>query len=224
MSKLSKTLCLMAILFVLLASARAMQQTAPDTKLLTNPDAPELNARAPDVYTVRLETSKGTVVVEVTRSWAPKGADRFYNLVRAGYYDGVKFHRIRAGNWAQFGVNGDPKISTAWRNKTIPDDPAGQSNTRGTIAFAFAVPNGRTTQVFVNLKDNSSTHDSEPFVPFGQVTSGMEIVDSLYADYGERAGGGIRGGKQDVLFNEGNAWLEKNFPKLDYVSRAVITP
>jgi homoserine O-acetyltransferase len=149
--------------------------------------------------------------------------DRFYNLVRAGYYDEARFFRIRKDTWAQFGVNGDPRVATAWRTRTIPDDPyVGQSNVRGTVAYAFAVPNGRTTQVFINLRDNSSTHDKEPFVAFARVTEGMEAADRLYADYGESAGGGIRAGKQDVLFSAGNDWLRREFPKLDYIIRAQI--
>src|SRR5262245_8314109 len=127
--------------------------------------AAEPVASAPEKFCVRLETSKGDILLELHREWAPHGVDRFYELVTSKYYDGVKFHRVRAGTWAQFGINGDPQISKAWREKTIPDDPAGQSNVRGTIAFAFAVPNGRTTQLFINLRDNSATHDREPFVP-----------------------------------------------------------
>src|SRR5262249_39823758 len=125
------------------------------TASLLDPTAPEVNRRAPDVFDARLETNRGPIVIEVHRDWSPHGADRFYNLVRAGYYDDARFFRIRAGTWAQFGVNGDPKISNAWREQTIPDDARQVSNTRGTVAFAFAVPNGRTTQVFINLRDNS---------------------------------------------------------------------
>ena len=164
------------------------------------------------------------MVIEVHRDWSPHGADRFYNLVRAGYYDQVRFHRVRKDTWAQFGVNGDPKISKIWRTRTIPDDPRRESNQRGTIAYAFAVPNGRTTQVFINLRDNSATHDREPFVPFGRIIAGMEIADALNAEYGEAAGGGIRAGKQAPLFESGNTWLQQNFPRLDYIIRATIVP
>jgi cyclophilin family peptidyl-prolyl cis-trans isomerase len=197
--------------------------TARDAKpsLLLDPDAPEMNRRAPDLFRVRLETSKGPMLIEVHRDWAPNGTDRFYNLVRAGYYDGDRFFRVMPG-WAQFGINGDPNISKAWRERTMADDPFRESNVRGTVAFAFAVPNGRTTQVFVNRRDNSSTHDREPFVPFGKVIEGMDAVDALNSEYGESAGGGIRGGRQTPLFEEGNAYLEKNFPRLDYIRRAVI--
>jgi cyclophilin family peptidyl-prolyl cis-trans isomerase len=160
----------------------------------------------------------------MARAWSPHGVDRFYNLVRHGYYDNAKFFRIRAGTWAQFGINGNPRISTVWRNRTIPDDPRVLSNTRGTVAYAFKDPNGRTTQVFINLKDNSATHDKEPFVPFARIVEGMDVADALYADYGEAAGGGIRAGKQDVLFAEGNAYLDREFPRLDFIRRAAILP
>jgi cyclophilin family peptidyl-prolyl cis-trans isomerase len=181
-----------------------------------------MTKEAPASFRVRLETTKGRIEIDVRRDWAPRGADRFYNLVRHGYYDGVRFHRVVAGRWAQFGINGDPRISTLWRDRPIEDDPFAQSNERGTIAYAFAVPNGRTTQVFFNLRDNSETHDREPFVPFGRVVSGMEVVDSLYSDYGETSGGGIRAGKQAPLFEKGNSYLDENFPRLDRILRATI--
>jgi peptidyl-prolyl cis-trans isomerase A (cyclophilin A) len=187
-----------------------------------DPAARKVNRRAPDLFLVRLETSKGRMVIEVHRDWSPHGADRFYNLVRAGYYDNSRFFRVRASQFAQFGINGDPKISKAWRDQTIPDDPRIVSNTRGTVAFAFAVPNGRATQVFINLRDNSATHDAEPFVPFGKILEGMEVADRLNAEYGESAGGGIRAGKQAPLFEEGNAYLKKNFPRLDVIDRASV--
>jgi peptidyl-prolyl cis-trans isomerase A (cyclophilin A) len=144
--------------------------------------------------------------------------------VRAGYYDDARFFRVIKDRWAQFGINGDPAVATAWRTQTIPDDSRRESNTRGTVAFAFAVPNGRTTQVFINLRDNSATHDAEPFVPIGKVIDGMEVADRLYSGYGETSGSGIRAGKQDVLFKEGNAHLQKNFPLLDWIRHAVIVP
>ena len=189
---------------------------------LLSPDSPELDRRAPAKFLVRLETSKGSMVIEVHRDWSPHGADRFYNLVRAGYYHDARFFRIREGTWAQFGINGDPRVSNAWRDRRIPDDPRVLSNERGTVAFAFAVTNGRTTQVFINLKDNSSTHDAEPFVPFGKVIEGMEVADGLNAEYGESSGGGIRGGKQGPLFESGNAYLNRGFPRLDFIRRATL--
>jgi homoserine O-acetyltransferase len=189
---------------------------------LLQPDNPEMNQRAPDACRVRLETTKGLVRLEMKREWAPQGVDRFYNLVRHGYYDNTAVFRIRAGLWAQFGINGDPNIAQVWRTRTIPDEPRVLSNVRGTMAFAFKDPNGRTTQVFINLRDNSAGHDKEPFVPIAKVIEGMEVVDALYSEYGEQAGGGIRGGKQDPLFAGGNEYLKRNFPRLDYVVRATI--
>jgi peptidyl-prolyl cis-trans isomerase A (cyclophilin A) len=210
---------------ILLISCASVTAENKSSSVLLDPDSPAMNRRAPEIFRVRLETTKGAIVIEVHRDWSPHGADRFYNLVRGGYYDDARFFRIRAGTWAQFGVNGDPKISNAWRARTIPDDPRVESNVRGTIAFAFAVPNGRTTQVFINLKDNSATHDPEPFVPFGKVIEGMNVADALNAEYGEAAGGGIRAGKQASLFESGNAWLQQNFPRLDYIVRAnVVQP
>jgi len=172
---------------------------------------------------VRLETSQGTIDIEVTRAWAPRGADRFVALARHGYYDQARFFRVTKGRWVQFGINGDPAIAKAWRTRTIPDDPFKQSNVRGTVAFAFAVSNGRTTQVFINLTDNSSTHDKEPFTPFGRIVAGMDVVDALNGEHGEGPGG-IRAGKQDAFFAGGNAWLDANFPRLDYIRRAVVLP
>jgi cyclophilin family peptidyl-prolyl cis-trans isomerase len=191
--------------------------------LLLRPEAPEFAARAPGKATVRLETSKGTVEIEVTRAWSPLGADRFIALARHGYYDGGRFFRVTPGRWTQFGINGDPAIAKAWRSRTIPDDPWKQTNVRGTVAFAFAVANGRTTQVFFNMTDNSPTHDKEPFTPFGRVTRGMDVVDSFNHEHGEGPGG-IRAGKQDAFFEGGNTWLDAQFPRLDYIRRAVVVP
>jgi cyclophilin family peptidyl-prolyl cis-trans isomerase len=216
-------------LFSLLAGAMFLFScaTAPHLQSghlawLLNPNGPEMNRRAPELFDVRLETSKGVIAIEVYRDWAPHGADRFYNLVRAGNYDDSRFSRVIKGKWAQFGINGNPKISNVWRSQTIPDDPRRESNLRGTVAFAFAVPNGRTTQVFINLQDNSATHDSEPFVPFGKVITGMDVADALNSEYGEAAGSGIRSGKQGPIFENGNVWLEHNFPRLDYIRWATI--
>lgn len=211
-----------ASLLLALAVLGAAAQTAGPRALLLDPDAPEMNRRAPDRFHVRLDTTKGAILLEVRRDWAPRGADRFYNLARAGYYDDTRFFRVVAGRWAQFGINGDPRVSTLWRTRTIPDDPPRESNVRGTIAFAFAQPNGRTTQVFINLADNSATHDREPFVPFGRVVEGMEVADALYAGYGEAAGSGIRSGRQGPLFEEGNAYLDREFPHLDRLVRAEV--
>jgi len=209
---------------VALVCLLAFAVQAPASKILLDPDAPEMSARAPERFNVRMETNKGVISIQVHREWAPRGADRFYNLVRTGYYDQVRFHRVIKDKWAQFGINGDPRISSIWRVRTIPDDPPRESNQRGTVAYAFAVPNGRTTQIFINLRDNSATHDNEPFVPFGRIVEGMDVADKLNAEYGEASGGGIRAGKQGPLFERGNAWLMENFPRLDYIIRATVIP
>lgn len=178
--------------------------------------------QAPPISLVRLDTTRGLVIIEVTRAWAPLGADRFIQLVNSHYFDDSRLYRIIKGKWAQFGIAGDPRVAQAWRSKTIPDDPfiPEHSNIRGTIAFAYAVPNGRTTQVFINTRDNSATHDKEPFVPFGRVIKGMEVVDAWYSDYAESSGGGIRAGHQDQAFAEGNAFFDRLFPKLDRIATA----
>ena len=181
-------------------------------------------SKSPDRFLVRLDTTKGAIVIECVRAWAPLGADRFHELVASGYYNDAALFRIRPTTWVQFGINGDPNVSQAWRSRTIADDPfqPAHGSTRGTVFFAWAVPNGRTTQVVINLRDNREAHDKEPFVPFGHVIEGMEVADRLFDEYGEAAGGGIRAGKQDPVFQGGNAYLRKNFPKLDYIKSARI--
>jgi peptidyl-prolyl cis-trans isomerase A (cyclophilin A) len=178
---------------------------------------------APGRFVVRLDTTKGAILIECFKDWAPLGADRFFELVTSGYYDDTAIFRIRPKTWVQFGINGDPKVAQAWRPRTFADDPfqPAHPNVRGTIFFAWAVSNGRTTQVVINLRDNRETHDKEPFVPFGRVIEGMEIADALFDEYGEAAGG-IRAGKQDPVFQGGNEYLRKNFPKLDYIKTARI--
>lgn len=188
--------------------------------LLLNPDDPEWQKPAPALSTVVFETSKGRIVFEMRREWAPRGVDRFYNLVRHGFYDGARFFRVRPGTWVQFGIPGDPEIAQRWRTRTIPDDPLREPNVRGTIAFAFKDPNGRSTQAFINLRDNRETHDKE-FVPFGRITEGMDVADALYDGYGEGPGG-IRAGKQDPVFEGGNTYLLKNYPRLDYIVRGSV--
>jgi peptidyl-prolyl cis-trans isomerase A (cyclophilin A) len=180
------------------------------------------SAGAPEQFRAALETSKGRIVVEVHRAWAPNGADRFHELVTTGYFDDNRFFRVVKGQWAQFGINGDPAVAKAWRARTIPDDPRKQSNVRGMVAFAFAEPNARTTQVYVALKDLSDPQDAQGFAPFGRVVEGMEVADALNSEYGERAGSGIRAGKQQPLFDGGNAYLDREFPRLDRVLHAVI--
>jgi len=185
---------------------------------LANPAA--LNEQAPAAYKVKFDTSKGAFVVEVTRAWAPKGADRFYNLVKNGFYDNVRFFRVISGFMVQFGINGDPGVMARWRTAQIGDDPVTQSNKRGTITFATAGPNTRTSQVFVNFADNANL-DSMGFAPFGRIVSGMNVVDALNAEYGEGAPRG-RGPDQSRLQSEGNTYLMKDFPRMDYVKKATI--
>jgi peptidyl-prolyl cis-trans isomerase A (cyclophilin A) len=183
-------------------------------------DPAALNAKAPAVYQAKFDTSKGPFVIEVHRDWAPQGADRFYNLVKNGYYDGARFFRVVSGFMVQFGINGDPKIAAVWRDADIKDDPVKQSNGRGTITFATAGPNTRTTQVFINFADNAPL-DGQGFSPFGKVVSGMEVVDSLYSGYGEGAPNG-NGPDQGRIQSQGNAYLEQDFPKLDFIKTATI--
>jgi peptidyl-prolyl cis-trans isomerase A (cyclophilin A) len=187
---------------------------------LANPAS--LNERAPAAYKARFDTSKGTFVVQVHRGWAPHGADRFYNLVKNGFYNNVRFFRVISGFMVQFGINGNPAISAKWQDANIPDDPVRASNKRGTITFATAGPDTRTTQVFINFGDNSSL-DGQGFAPFGQVVSGMKVVDSLYAGYGEGAPQG-NGPDQGRLQAQGNAYLNKGFPRMDFVRQATIVP
>ncbi len=176
---------------------------------------------------MRLETTKGAIVIELHRDWAPNGVDRFRALVSSGYYDDTRFFRVVAGRWAQFGINGDPVVAAAWREKMIPDDRRTQSNVRGTVAFAFAVPNGRSTQVYIALTDLSATQDAQGFAPIGRVVEGMDVADALNSEYGETSGGGIRAGRQQPLFDPssgGNAYLDREFPRLDRIIRATVLP
>jgi len=181
----------------------------------------QTSASAPPQFRVRLETTRGTIVIEVHRDWAPLGADRFYELVTSGYYDDSRFYRVVKGQWAQFGINGDPRVATRWRTMTIPDDPNKASVVRGRVAFAFKDPNGRTTQVYISLRDNTA-QDTQGFAPFGEVVEGMDVADALNSEYGEDSGGGIRGGRQQPLFDGGNAYLDREYPRLDRLIRARI--
>jgi peptidyl-prolyl cis-trans isomerase A (cyclophilin A) len=178
---------------------------------------------SPTIFRVRFETTAGSFIVEAHRSWSPHGADRFYDLVHTKYYDDSRFFRVVPGRWVQFGINGDPKIAQQQRHVIIPDDTLKQHNTRGYIAFSNTGPNTRSTQVYINLGDNSARNDIEAgFAPFGQVVEGMDVVEKLYAGYGEHSGGGMRAGHQDQMFKGGNAYLDREFPKLDKLIRATI--
>lgn len=181
-------------------------------------DAPQTENA--EVYKVKFDTSEGEFVVEVHPEWAPKGASRFKELVEAKFYDDVRFFRVLDGFMAQFGMNGDPKVNSEWKNKTIPDDPVKQSNTRGMVTFATSGPNSRTTQLFINFGDNSFL-DSQGFAPFAKVVDGMDVVDKLYDGYGEGAPGGS-GPSQGEIAAKGNGYLNAKFPKLDYIKTARI--
>jgi peptidyl-prolyl cis-trans isomerase A (cyclophilin A) len=206
-------LCLAAL------SATAYADTAVKSADLTNPAA--ASASAPPVYKAKFVTTKGDFVIEVHKDWAPLGADRFYNLVKMGFYNDTAFFRTVKGFMVQFGINGDPAVNTAWRPARIQDDPTGkQSNTKGMVTFAMGGPNTRTTQVFINYGDNARL-DSMGFPPFGKVISGMDVVDALEGMYGEGAPQG-RGPAQGRIQMEGNAYLKAQFPKLDYIKSASI--
>lgn len=196
-----KKIYLIACVAVLLGACSAGAQKPP-------------NVQAPETYRVSLDTSKGPVVIEVTRADAPLGADRFYNLVQAKYFDGARFFRVIPGFMAQFGIASDPGVTKKW-DVPIDDDPVKISNVRGTLTFAAtSAPNSRSTQLFINYADNSRL-DSMRFAPFGKVVSGMEFVDQIYSGYGEMP-------DQQRITAEGNTYLEKEFPNLDYIKTARI--
>jgi peptidyl-prolyl cis-trans isomerase A (cyclophilin A) len=178
-------------------------------------------ARAPEVFQARFTTTKGEFVVEVHRAWAPNGADRFFNLVKLGVYDDTRFFRAIDGFMVQFGIPGDPRVAAKWQDARIPDDPVVQSNLRGFVTFAqTGAPNSRTTQIFIAYENHSSL-DASGFAPFGRVVRGMETVDTLYKGYGEGPPSG-QGPSQGRIQSEGNAYLDREFPKLDRVLSAAI--
>jgi peptidyl-prolyl cis-trans isomerase A (cyclophilin A) len=205
------------VLAVAPGSAANQEGAKPNMEKLMNPA--QLNETAPDKYQVNMDTSKGLITIEVTRSWAPHGADRFYNLVKNGYYDGCRFFRVVPDFMIQFGINGNPKLNAVWRGARIPDDPAKKSNLRDYVTFATGGPNTRTTQVFINTKPAGNSYlDEQGFSPFGRVIRGMNVVDKIYSLYGEQP-------DQGRIQMEGNAYLEKAFPNLDYIKTAtIVTP
>jgi peptidyl-prolyl cis-trans isomerase A (cyclophilin A) len=179
----------------------------------------------PDVFRVKFETTAGSFIIEAHRDWSPHGADRFYDLVRAKYYDDSRFFRVVPGRWVQFGINGNSTIAQQQRHITIPDDPLKLHNTLGYVAFSNTGPNTRSTQVYINLGDNSARNDIEAgFAPFGRVIEGMDVVGKLYGGYGEHSGGGMRAGHQDEMFAGCNAYLDREYPKLDKLIRASVVP
>jgi len=176
----------------------------------------KLTAKAPDTFAAKFETSKGNFTIEVTRAWSPLGADRFYNLVKNGYYDNIRFFRVVPGFVVQFGIHGEPAVSAKWKDQKIQDEPVKESNKAGYITYAKGGPNSRTTQVFINLKDNASL-DSMGFSPFGKVSEGMDVVLKLNGEYGDSITG-----LQGQIYAQGNAFLAQKAPNLDFIKKATV--
>jgi peptidyl-prolyl cis-trans isomerase A (cyclophilin A) len=217
-----------ALSIVLVPAVRADQSTTgqEEKSAVENAAHPALldpslaTERAPDAFRVKLQTTKGDIVILVNRAWAPNGADRFYNLVKIGYFDDVVFYRAIRGFMVQGGFNGDPAVTAVWSSARIPDDPVQQSNTRGMVTFAQpSMPNARTTQFFINTSDNDYLKDHGSFSPFGKVIAGMDVVDSLYTGYGEGEPRG-KGPSQARIAREGNTYLKADFPLLDAIVTA----
>ena len=200
----------------ILTLAVACSRRGGDSRLMN----PAADPRAPDTFRVSFETSKGRFVVEAVRAWAPVGVDRFHHLVSLGYYDGTKFFRVLPGFVAQFGMHGDPAVNAAWRERTLPDDSVRTSNAMGTVTFAMGGPQSRTTQLFINTRDNARL-DAMGFAPIGRVVDGMHVVTSLYAGYGEGPPNG-GGPSQELIGEQGNKYLNRSFPALDSIIRARI--
>jgi len=197
-----------------IAQTKSAPKAAPAKPNLLDPST--LTRTAPATYKVKFVTTKGDVIIEVTRAWAPRGADRFYNLVRAGFFTDATFFRVLPGFMAQFGISARPDVARAWDSAKIQDDPVKQSNKRGMITFATAGPNTRTTQLFINFGDNTQL-DAQGFAPFGQVVEGMENVDKIFSGYGEQP-------DQGRITAQGKAYLDRSFPKLDKIISASIVP
>ena len=204
-----------------MAALACLIMTAPAHADASTPLPANATATAPAVFKAKFVTTKGDFTVEVHRDWAPLGADRFYNLVKTGFFTDIAFFRVVKGFMVQFGIHGDPKISAEWKHANIQDDPVGKaSNTKGMVTFAMAGPNTRTTQIFINYADNARL-DSMGFPPFGKVVDGMKTVDAIEGMYGEGAPQG-RGPSQGRIQSEGNAYLKASFPQLDYIKSASI--
>jgi peptidyl-prolyl cis-trans isomerase A (cyclophilin A) len=209
---------LLALTLVVVGACSKKEPPPPPNPAAAVPAAPVQPAdpQAPDSFRVRFETSKGDFVVAVTRSLSPRGADRFHNLVEQGYFKDVRFFRVIGGFMAQFGMHGDPAVNKKWADASIPDDPVAESNKRGTITFATRGPNTRSNQFFINFADNAML-DPQGFSPFGHVVEGMKVVDAIHAGYGDPPPD-----SQDSISKEGNAYLARHFPKLDYIKSATI--
>jgi peptidyl-prolyl cis-trans isomerase A (cyclophilin A) len=200
----------------------AKKEEKPSTASPGFTDPAKLTEKAPETFKAQFDTTRGKFTIEVTRSLSPNGADRFYNLVRSGYFKDVAFFRVVPGFMCQFGIHGDPNVSAKWRAAAIADDPVKGSNTRGTITFATAGPNTRTTQLFINFGNNINL-DGMGFSSFGKVTEGMDVVDKINGEYGDGPPYGS-GPNQGRVQGEGNAYLKKDFPNLDYIKSATIVP
>jgi homoserine O-acetyltransferase len=203
---------------------KSLPPVADRVSLLLDPANAEWTKPAPALSHLRFETTKGVFVLELVRDWGPIGADRFYNLVRLGYYDDTRVHRVNKHYIAQFGMHGDPAVNAAWKGRFLPDDPPRSQNTRGAFAFSYmgpGKPNTRNTQIYINLADNNK-NDVEPFTVLGRVVQGMAVLDSLYAGYGENSGSGVRQGKQGPLETGGNAYMDREFPLLERIKRVSV--
>ena len=203
------------------AAPPAAPATPAASAALLTPDSAKLNATGPDSFVVRFTTSRGSFDVKVHRAWAPRGADRLYYLAANGFFDGVRFYRVISGFMAQFGAHGNPDVARGWDGRNLLDEPVKHSNVRGTLTYAMGGPNSRTTQLFINFANNARL-DGMGFSPVGAVVTGMPVVDSLYSGYGEGAPSG-QGPDQGRLGSEGNAYLMREFPKLDSIVAATVT-
>ncbi len=203
--------------------ARAAQTTAARGPVLLDPTSAFWSKHAPDSVTADIETSRGTVTIELVRQWAPVGVDHFYNLARAGYFDDTRFFRVLFGFIAQFGIAADPAVANLWGSHTIRADPPREHNVRGTLAYAQFKPTDRTTNVFINMRDNQNL-DTLGFVPIGHVLQGMDVVDSLYATYGELPISDPPLGDPKRLYAESNKYLDAKYPKLDHILKITIRP
>ena len=213
---MKRTLCIVA-----LAAAALAGCSSPEPEKKKEVAVPKKSQLAPPVYTVNLDTSKGPVAIEVHREWAPNGADHFYNLVKAGFYDNARFFRVVRNFVVQFGIAADPATQRLWENANLPDDPVVERNTRGMVTYATRGPNTRSTQIFIILRDNRQSLDRQGFAPFGKVTTGMDIVDGFYNSYGDMPPQG-QGPDPSQIQLQGNAYLESRFPRLDYIRKATI--
>ena len=197
------------------ADASAAQRAQQPAAAAQKQEAPaSFQVHAPATFTVTFDTTKGPVAVEVHRDWAPIGADHFYELVKSGYFDGCRFFRVVPNFVVQFGLAADPAVTRKWKEPSLVDDPVLRHNVRGTLVYATAGRNTRTTQLFINLVDNSRL-DADGFAPFATITSGMDAVDAIYPGYGEAP-------QQPLIESQGNAYLQPQFPKLDYIRKATI--